>query len=82
MTENLILIIILSILILENLFLILRITRPHGLMHIDEYTNKDVYRMVYFIPVDDIKKHRRLILKVEEQQWSEEYRDIYEEEYL
>lgn len=51
-------------------------------MHIDEYTNKDVYRMVYFIPVDDIKKHRRLILKVEEQQWSEEYRDIYEEEYL
>ena len=44
--------------------------KPHGLMHIDEYGNKDVYRMLYFIPVEDLKKHKRLILKVETQKWN------------
>lgn len=39
-------------------------------MHIDEYGNKDVYRMLYFIPIEDLKKHKRLILKVETQKWN------------
>lgn len=58
------------ILVLENIILIVLRSKPHGLMHIDEYGNKDVYRMLYFIPIEDLKKHKRLILKVETQKWN------------
>ena len=63
---------------MENLCLIIKVLRPHGLLHIDEYTNKDVYRMLYFTPIDDLKKHQRLILKVEVQKWPTEKVDDYE----
>ena len=49
-------------------------------MHIDEYTNKDAYRMLYFTPLEDLKKHRYVILKVETQKWDRESYDAYEEE--
>ena len=62
--------VLILILALENLILIVLRSKPHGLMHIDEYSNKDVYRMLYFIPVEDLKKHKRLVLKVETQKWN------------
>lgn len=49
-------------------------------MHIDEYTNKDAYRLLYFTPLGDLKKHRYLVLKVETQKWDEESYDAYEED--
>ena len=61
--------------------LLIRVLRVNGLLHIDEYTNKDVYRMLYFTPLDDLKKHKRLILKVEVQKWNEKLYDMYEEDY-
>lgn len=48
---------------------------PNGLLHIDEYTNKDAYRMIYFTPLGDLKKHKYLVLKVETKQWAEESYD-------
>jgi len=50
-------------------------------MHIDEYLDKDAYRMVYFTPLGDLKKHRYLILKVETQKWGTHSEDYYEEDY-
>ncbi len=67
--------------ILEQLYLIYKNLRPHGMLHIDEYLDKDVYRMLYFVPLEDLKKHRRLRLKVEVQKWesdSEDYMEDYE----
>ena len=52
-----------------------RYKKVHGLLHIDEYTNKDVYRMLYFTPLGDLKKTRRLRLKVEVQHWNEKCYD-------
>ena len=66
-------IVILVLVCIEQGVLIYRHLKPHGLMHIDEYLDKDVYRMLYFVPIDDLKKYRRLRLKVEVQQWREEY---------
>lgn len=43
--------------------------KPHGLLHIDEYIDKDFYRMLYFVPIEDLKKHKYVILKVETQKW-------------
>lgn len=51
------------------------------MLHIDEYTNKDTYRMLYFTPLGDLKKHRHLVLTVEVQKWPNETTDIYEEDY-
>lgn len=58
--------------ILENLYLLLKRRKPDGLLHIDEYLNKDTYRMLYFTPLDELKKRKVLILKVEVQHWNEE----------
>ena len=74
-------IIVAVLVILEQLYLIYRNLRPHGMLHIDEYLDKDVYRMLYFVPLEDVKKHRRLRLKVEVQKWesdSEDYMEDYE----
>ena len=74
-------IIVAVLVILEQLYLIYRNLRPHGMLHIDEYLDKDVYRMLYFVPLEDLKKHRRLRLKVEVQKWesdSEDYMEDYE----
>ena len=60
--------------------MMVRLLRPNGKMHIDEYTNKDAYRMLYFTPLGDLKKHRYLVLKVETQKWPYESYDAYEEE--
>lgn len=68
------------ILVLVCLLMAVRFLKPNGLMHIDEYTNKDAYRMLYFTPLDDLKKHRYLILKVETKKWDEESYDVYEED--
>ena len=62
------------------LIILLIIQKPSGLLHIDEYTNKDIYRMLYFVPVEDLKKHRKLTLKVEVQKWTSESPDTYFEE--
>ena len=74
-------IIVAVLIILEQLYLIYKNLRPHGMLHIDEYLDKDVYRMLYFVPLEDLKKHRRLRLKVEVQKWesdSEDYMEGYE----
>lgn len=68
------------ILVLICLRMASRFWKPSGLMHIDEYTNKDAYRMLYFTPLEDLKKHRYVILKVETQKWDRESYDAYEEE--
>ena len=68
------------VLILLMLILCRRFIKPNGLMHIDEYTNKDAYRMLYFTPLGDLKKHRHLVLNVEVQKWAEESHDAYEED--
>ena len=73
--------VVIATFILEQIVLVVRYSKPHGLMHIDEYTDKDAYRMIYFIPLEDIKKYRRLHLKVEVQKWpneSEVYEEVYE----
>ena len=75
---KIIFLVVIATFILEQIVLIIRFSKPHGLMHIDEYTDKDAYRMIYFIPLEDIKKHRRLHLKVEVQKWSNES-EVYEE---
>ena len=59
------------ILAIEQILLIIKALKPHGVLHIDEYTDKDVYRMLYFVPLEDLKKHKRLSLKVEVQKWNE-----------
>lgn len=74
-------IIVAVLVIMEQLYLIYKNLRPHGMLHIDEYLDKDVYRMLYFVPLEDLKKHRRLRLKVEVQKWesdSEDYMEDYE----
>ena len=67
------------ILIILVLIFLHRLIRPNGMLHIDVYTNKDSYRMLYFTPLDKLKKHRYLILKVETQQWPNESVDFYED---
>ena len=59
------------VLILENLWLLFKIAKPNGILHIDEYSDKDAYRMLYFTPLEDLKKYRRLVLSVEVRQWNE-----------
>lgn len=71
---------VIAVFVLEQIVLIIRASKPHGMLHIDEYTNKDVYRMLYFIPLEDIKKHRRLHLKVEVQKWPNES-ELYMEDF-
>ena len=71
--------IIIAVFVLEQVILLVRSVKPHGMLHIDEYTNKDLYRMLYFVPLDDLKKHRRLRLKVEVQKWPSEYGDNMED---
>ncbi len=71
---------LISILVLENLLLLIRIIRVNGMLHIDVYTNKDCYRMLYFTPLENLRKHRRLILKVETQRWEQEAFDPNEED--
>ena len=66
--------------VLVCLLMAARLLKPNGLFHIDEYTNKDAYRMIYFTPLGDLKKHRYLVLKVETQKWKEESYDVYEED--
>lgn len=72
--------IVVAVFVLEQIVLLVRSAKPHGMLHIDEYTNKDSYRMLYFVPLDDLKKHHRLRLKVEVQKWPTEYED-YTEDY-
>ncbi len=60
--------------------LLLKFLRPNGLLHIDEYLDKDFYRMLYFTPIEDIKKYRWVVLKVERQSWGTNSND-YEEDY-
>lgn len=62
--------VLILILVLENLALIVLRHRPHGMLHIDEYQDKDVYRMLYFVPVEDLKKYKHLRLNVETQKWN------------
>ena len=52
--------------------MIVRRIRPNGILHIDEYPNKDSYRMLYFTPIEELRNYRYLILKVEIQQWDRE----------
>ena len=68
------------IMALACLLTVVRLLKPNGLFHIDEYTNKDAYRMVYFTPLGDLKKYRYLVLKVETQKWANESYDAYEED--
>lgn len=42
----------------------MRFLRPNGQMQIDKYVDKDFYRMLYFTPIEELGKHRYLILKV------------------
>ena len=71
---------VILILILVLILISLRFRKPNGIFHIDEYTNKDAYRMVYLTPLGDLKKHRYLILKVESQKWDRESFDAWEDE--
>lgn len=48
------------------------------MLHIDQYLDKDMYRMLYFTPLEKVERKHRLILKVEKQKWNEEY-ERYEE---
>lgn len=71
MIREILIIVILVLISIEQGILIYKHLKPHGVLHIDEYRDKDVYRMLYFVPIEDLKKHRRLRLKVETQTWNE-----------
>ena len=74
--KGLALILILGLLIFLALIvmgLVVRIAKPNGIFHIDSYTNKDFYRMIYLTPLEELPKHRILILRVESQKWPTEY---------
>jgi hypothetical protein len=71
MIKTLIFIIVGVLVCIEQGILVYKHLKPHGIFHIDEYPQKDVYRMLYLIPIDDLKKHRKLRLKVEVQKWNE-----------
>lgn len=79
LTISMILVLIL-VLVCLLIVLLLKFLRPNGLLHIDEYIDKDFYRMVYFTPVGDIKKYRYVVLKVEKQSWNTHSED-YEEDF-
>lgn len=70
------------LLVLVNLLLILKLARPDGILHIDDYTNKDIYRMVYMTPLEELPKRKRVVLKVETQKWGQPWYDIYGEDEL
>lgn len=73
--------IVIAVFVLEQIILIIRASKPQGMLHIDEYIDKDMYRMLYFVPLEELKKHRRLHLKVEVQRWpneSEKYMEDFE----
>ena len=55
--------------------ILIRLSRPHGVLHVDEYTNKDIYRMVYMVPIDKLKKYRRVFLVVKNKKWPTESPD-------
>lgn len=59
--------------------LLIRFLRPNGLMHIDAYVDKDMYRMLYFTPLPTLKKHKYLILKVEVKEWGTHSEDFDQE---
>ena len=70
MIKTVIMIIALVLIIIEQVILIYKYFKPHGILHIDEYQDKDVYRLLYLIPVENLKKYRRFNFKVEVQKWS------------
>ena len=72
--------IVVAVFIIEQILLIIRASKPHGVLHIDEYADKDVYRMLYFVPLEELKKHHKLHLKVEVQRWPNNS-ELYEEDY-
>lgn len=69
-----------SLLVLILIQKFLRYKKPHGLLHIDEYVDKDFYRMLYFVPIEDLKKCKYVILKVETKSWGTNS-DDYEEDF-
>lgn len=50
--------------ILVNVWLLWRVSRPNGTLHIDEYPEKDSYRMLYLTPLDELKRKKILVLTV------------------
>lgn len=75
-TICLIAILILALILILNS---IKLWRPNGMLHIDEYLDKDVYRMLYFTPLPELKKHHWLTLKVEVQKWdttSDDYEGV------
>lgn len=79
--EHYILIGLIVVFVLQNVVLLIKRARPNGLLHIDEYLNKDAYRMIYFTPLEDLKKCRVLVLRVEVQKWQEEMIDYDKERF-
>ena len=67
---------VILILILVNLIVAYRIIRPNGVLHIDSYTDKDIYRMVYYTPVGELANHKYLLLKVETQEYKMPFDDL------
>lgn len=70
MIKSIVIIIMLVLIVIEQGILVYKNLTPHGVLHIDEYQDKDVYRMLYFVPLEDLKKRRRLRLKVEVEKWN------------
>lgn len=70
MIKTVAIIIIIILIAIEQVILIYKHFRPHGILHIDEYQDKDVYRLLYLVPVENLKKYQRFNFKVEVQKWS------------
>ena len=64
---------LISILVLENLVLIVRLSKVDGRFHIDRYPNGIMPRIEYLKPTGDLARRKRLILRIDITDHEEEY---------
>ena len=74
-----ILILVILVLTLVSIILAIKFLKPNGLLQIDMYIDKDFYRMLYFTPIENLKKHRYLVLKVKTDTYNKLSEDVEED---
>ena len=74
-----ILILVILVLTLVSIILAIKFLKPNGLLQIDMYIDKDFYRMLYFTPIENLKKHRYLVLKVKTDTYNKFSEDVEED---
>lgn len=74
-----ILILVILGLTLVSIILAIKFLKPNGLLQIDMYRDKDFYRMLYFTPIENLKKHRYLVLKVKTDTYNKLSEDVEED---